>query len=63
MDFLDVDVTFPGYPVNRPLRYRPRSPRETYELQAPLTPWYLDPESGGRNPAPEDRKPGIRYGD
>lgn len=50
------------YPVNRPKRYNKR--RElplTYEPQEPLTPWYLDPESGGRNPAPENRKPGIRY--
>lgn len=51
------------YPVNRPLRYRPRSVTTTFEPQTPLTPWYLDPESGGRNPAPEDRKPGIAYDD
>jgi IS1 family transposase len=49
------------YPVNRPLRYKPRSNRETFQPQAPLIPWYLDPESGGRNPAAEDRKPGISY--
>ncbi len=51
------------YPVNRPLRYRPRSNRETYEPQTPLTPWYLDPESGGRCPPMDQRKPGIAYGD
>ena len=28
-----------------------------------LIPWYLDPEGGGPSPAPEDRKPGIKYGD
>lgn len=48
-------------PVNRPPRYKQRSNRETYAPQTPLIPWYLDPESGGRNPAPEDRKTGIRY--
>lgn len=36
----------------------PRSPR-AYEPVAPLTPWYLDPESGGPNPAV--KKPGIQY--
>ena len=51
------------YPVNRPLRYRPRSNRETYEPQAPLTPWYLDPESGGKCPPFDQRKQGIRYED
>lgn len=52
------------YPVDRPLRYKKRRETpKTYEPVAPLTPWYHDPESGGRNPAPEDRKPGIRYGD
>ena len=49
------------YPVNRPLRYRPRTNRTTYPPQEPRTPWYLDPESGGPNPPAEQRKPGIRY--
>jgi len=52
-----------GYPVNRPLRYRPRSNRQTYEPQVPLTPWYLDPESGGADPPADQRKAGIRYED
>ena len=30
-----------------------------YEPQKPLTPWYLDPDSGGPNP--KNKKPGIRY--
>lgn len=51
------------YPAERPLRYKARSNRTTYEPQAPLIPWYLDPESGGRSPALEDRKPGISYED
>ncbi|MEM7014185.1 MAG: hypothetical protein AAF585_22215 [Verrucomicrobiota bacterium] len=33
----------------------------TYEPCEPKTPWYLDPESGGRNPA--ERKPGVAYPD
>ena len=48
------------YPVERPLRYRPRTNRRTYERQTPLTPWYLDPESGGKCPPMAQRKPGIR---
>ena len=51
------------YPPVRPLRYRPRSNRQTYEPVSPLTPWYLDPDSGGRCPPMELRKPGIRYED
>lgn len=51
------------YPVNRPLRYITRTNRQTYEPQAPLTPWYLDPDSGGRCPPMDQRKPGIRYED
>lgn len=51
------------YPVNRPLRYRPRSNRETYTPIAPLTPWYLDPESGGPNPPADQGKQGIKYQD
>lgn len=38
---------------------RPRTTPKTYEPQTPLTPWYLDPESGGPNPAV--KKPGIEY--
>lgn len=37
---------------------KPRA-RMVYEPQVPLTPWYLDPESGGPNPAV--KKPGIAY--
>ena len=33
----------------------------TYEPQKPKVPWYLDPESGGPNPAV--KKPGIQYDD
>jgi hypothetical protein len=33
----------------------------TYAPSKPLTPWYLDPTSGGPNP--EVRKPGIAYGE
>lgn len=36
----------------------PKSLR-TYEPREPRTPWYLDPESGGRNP--DKRKPGVQY--
>ncbi|MCW0220791.1 MAG: IS1 family transposase [Prosthecobacter sp.] len=32
---------------------------KTHEPVEPLTPWYLDPESGGPNP--EHKKPGIAY--
>ncbi len=35
------------------------SSNRTHEPVAPLTPWYLDPESGGPNPVV--RKPGIKY--
>lgn len=34
-------------------------PRLSFERQEPKTPWYLDPESGGRNP--EIKKPGVNY--
>lgn len=40
-----------------PLRTEPRA----YEPQKPLTPWYLDKNSGGPNPV--YRKPGIKYQD
>jgi len=39
----------------RPLAMR------TYPPQKPRTPWYLDPTSGGPNPA--DKKLGVRYDD
>ncbi len=51
------------YPVSRPLRYKTRSVRTTYAPQVPLTPWYLDPESGGKCPPMDQRKAGIRYED
>ncbi len=35
------------------------APIKSYAPQTPKTPWYLDPESGGRNP--EIRKPGVSY--
>lgn len=35
------------------------SSQRTWEPVAPLTPWYLDPQSGGPNPAV--KKPGIAY--
>lgn len=35
------------------------SAMRTYPPQKPKTPWYLDPESGGPNPA--DKKPGVQY--
>ena len=38
---------------------RARSTPKTFAPQRPLTPWYLDPESGG--PDPVTRKPGIAY--
>ena len=50
-----------NFPVNRPTRYKKSREKVTYEPQEPLTPWYLDPQSGGLNPAPENRKPGIKY--
>lgn len=34
-------------------------PAKTWEPQAPKTPWYLDPTSGGPNPSV--KKPGIQY--
>jgi IS1 family transposase len=40
-----------------PLRTEPRA----YEPQKPMTPWYLDKDSGGPNPI--YRKPGIKYQD
>ena len=49
------------YPVCRPLRYVTRTNRTTYTPQEPLTPWYLDPESGGKCPPMDQRKAGIRY--
>lgn len=52
------------YPVNRPKRYKKRRETpKTYEPAVPLTPWYLDPESGGPNPPADQRKPGIQYRD
>ncbi|MDF1811418.1 MAG: hypothetical protein P1V20_04370 [Verrucomicrobiales bacterium] len=36
-------------------------PRLTWEPEEPKTPWYLDPESGGRNPAV--KKEGVQYPD
>lgn len=44
----------------RPLARRTFQPTPKAEL---LTPWYLDPQSGGPNPPTEERKPGIRYDD
>jgi IS1 family transposase len=44
-------------PRNVPKSYEP-TPKANLK-----TPWYLDKDSGGPSPAPEDRKPGIRYED
>jgi IS1 family transposase len=52
-----------NYPVARLTRYRKKSERVTYEPQEPLTPWYLDPESGGPNPPADLRKAGVKYED
>ena len=53
-----------NYPVDRPQRYRKTPPKqEIYATQTPLTPWYLDPESGGPNPPHDQRKAGIEYRD
>lgn len=50
------------YPVDRPKNYRPRRQTpKTFEPAGPLTPWYLDPESGGPNPPMAERKVGIQY--
>ena len=38
-----------------------RTEPKAYAPQKPLTPWYLDKDSGGPNPI--YRKPGIRYQD
>ena len=38
---------------------QPRKAPKAYTPKQPLTPWYLDPESGGPNP--EVRKAGVRY--
>ena len=37
----------------------PRKAPRTYEIKKPRTPWYLDKDSGGPNPAV--KKPGIAY--
>ena len=42
--------------------FKPRNDRAVRPLQ-PLTPWYLDKNSGGANPALTERKDGIRYAD
>ncbi len=48
--------------IQRPKRYKKRRDTpKTYAPQTPLTPWYLDPESGGPNPPTEQRKSGIKY--
>lgn len=49
------------YPVQRPKTYRKRDTPKAYAPQAPETPWYLDPESGGPNPPAAQRKPGVKY--
>jgi IS1 family transposase len=37
--------------------------KRTWEPVAPVTPWYLDANSGGPNPHPVRRIPGVRYQD
>ena len=66
MTMIEAVETFEQYraynfPAARPKNYRPRANRQTYEPVAPLTPWYLDPESGGPNPPAGERKAGIKY--
>jgi IS1 family transposase len=41
---------------------QPRTEPKTHE-PVKLTPWYLDPNSGGPNPLPTYRRPGIKYQD
>jgi len=51
-----------NYPVNRHVRYKkPDCKPVNTPPQTLRTPWYLDAESGGANPAPENRKLGIEY--
>lgn len=40
-----------------PVRKTPK----TYAPRKPLTPWYLDKDSGGPNPPADERKEGIAY--
>lgn len=39
----------------------PRKKVRQYQLKPKLTPWYLDPQSGGPNPPLHERKAGIQY--
>ncbi|HEX2747734.1 MAG TPA: hypothetical protein VHM91_07035, partial [Verrucomicrobiales bacterium] len=41
---------------------QPRTEPKTHE-PVKLTPWYLDADSGGPNPLPAYRRPGIKYQD
>ena len=62
----EFEAAFNGKPqesVSRFAKWKPRIGPRTYKPRKPLTPWYLDPESGGPNPPHELRKPGIQYDD
>jgi IS1 family transposase len=66
MTMLEAAETFEEFravrfPVDRPKNYRPRANRQTFEPVTPLTPWYLDKDSGGPNPPVHERKAGIQY--
>ncbi len=66
MTMLEAVETYEEYralrfPVDRPKKYRPRASKQTFEPVAPLTPWYLDAESGGPNPPAGERKAGPQY--
>jgi hypothetical protein len=51
------EAAFAGFTI-APKVARTYQPTPKAEL---LTPWYLDPQSGGPNPPDEERKPGIQY--
>ena len=52
-----------NHPIQRPSTYRKSTVPKTFEPQTPRTPWYLDPESGGSDPAKDFRKENVIYGD
>jgi hypothetical protein len=54
------DAAFPAAFAASKFTVPPKA-RKTYEPVKPLIPWYLDKNSGGKNPLV--RKPSIDYGD
>ena len=52
-----------NHPIQRPSTYRKSTVPKTFEPKAPRTPWYLDPNSGGPDPAKDFRKEGVIYED